>query len=73
MIENPDEFLKELCRLVKNEGTIIIEDGHQPRSKTIQKIKKSGFIKIIKENKSHVKCQKINKKKARHKASMFSW
>jgi ubiquinone/menaquinone biosynthesis C-methylase UbiE len=59
MIEQPNEFLKELGRLVKNDGTIIIEDGHQPRSETIQKIEKSGFIKIIEETKSHVKCQKI--------------
>lgn len=59
MIEQPNEFLIELGRLVRNDGTIIIEDGHQPRSETIQKIEKSGFIKIIEETKSHVKCQKI--------------
>jgi hypothetical protein len=59
MIEQPNEFLIELSRLVKSDGTIIIEDGHQPRSETIQKIEKSGFIKIIAETKSHVKCQKI--------------
>ena len=59
MIEQPNEFLIELGRLVKSDGTIIIEDGHQPRSETIQKIEKSGFIKIIEETKSHVKCQKI--------------
>jgi ubiquinone/menaquinone biosynthesis C-methylase UbiE len=59
MIEQPNEFLIELVRLAKNDGTIIIEDGHQPRSETIQKIEKPGFIKIIEETKSHVKCQKI--------------
>ncbi len=59
MIERPNELLKELSRLVKRDGAIIIEDGHQPRSKTIQKIETSGFLKIIQKTKFHVKCQKI--------------
>jgi ubiquinone/menaquinone biosynthesis C-methylase UbiE len=59
MIAQPKEFLKELSRLAKKDGTIIIEDGHQPRTDTLQKIEKSGFLKIIQETKSHVKCQKI--------------
>jgi len=59
MIEQPNEFLKELSRLAKRDGTIIIEDGHQPRTDTIQKIEKSGFLKIVQETKSHVKCQKL--------------
>jgi ubiquinone/menaquinone biosynthesis C-methylase UbiE len=59
MVEQPNELLKELSRLVKNDGTIIIEDGHQPRSETIQKIEKSGLLRIMQETKSHVKCQKI--------------
>jgi len=58
MVENPDLFLKELSRLVKKDGTIIIEDGHQPRTQTIQKIKHSGCLKIVQETKSHVKCQR---------------
>jgi len=59
MIEQPNDFLKELSRLAKRDGTIIIEDGHQPRTGTIQKIEKSGFLKIVQETKSHVKCQKL--------------
>jgi ubiquinone/menaquinone biosynthesis C-methylase UbiE len=59
MIAQPKEFLKELSRLAKRDGTIIIEDGHQPRSDTIRKIEKSGFLKIVQETKSHVKCQKL--------------
>nr|WP_320189690.1 class I SAM-dependent methyltransferase [uncultured Desulfobacter sp.] len=58
MVEKPNEFLNELSRLVKKEGFVIIEDGHQPRTTTIRKIEQSGCLKIIKETKSHVKCQK---------------
>ena len=60
MIEQPNVFLKELSRLVKKDGIIIIEDGHQLRTDTIQKIEKSGLLKIIRETKSHVKCQKLS-------------
>ncbi len=59
MVEQPDPFLKELSRLAKRDGTIIIEDGHQPRAQTIEKIKKSGLLKIVRETSSHVKCMKI--------------
>lgn len=59
MIEQPNEFLTELSRLVKRDGTIIIEDGHQPRTETIQKIEQSGILRIFEETKSHVKCRKI--------------
>ena len=58
MVAKPDEFLKELSRLVKKEGIIIIEDGHQPRARTIHKIKKSGCLKIIQKTRFHVKCQR---------------
>ena len=58
MIEQPKEFLTEICRLVKRDGTIIIEDGHQPRLKTIKKIENSGILTIFSETKVHVKCRK---------------
>jgi len=58
MVAQPDEFLKELTRLAKKEGTIIIEDGHQPRTRTIRKIEHAGCLKIIQETKSHVKCRR---------------
>ena len=59
MIEQPNEFTKELSRLVKRDGIVIIEDGHQPRSETIKKIARSGVLKVIQETKFHVKCKKI--------------
>ena len=58
MVEQPNEFLLELHRLLKQDGVIIIEDGHQPRSETIRKIKEVRKFDIIKETKSHVRCQK---------------
>jgi ubiquinone/menaquinone biosynthesis C-methylase UbiE len=60
MIEQPKELLTELCRLVKTDGRVIVEDGHQPRSETIMKIEDSKILKIVKETKSFVECIKMN-------------
>jgi ubiquinone/menaquinone biosynthesis C-methylase UbiE len=62
MVEQPSELLTELCRLLKQDGSIIIEDGHQPRTETIQKIKSANVLEIFHETKRHVKCRKIQSK-----------
>jgi len=59
MIEQPKELLTELGRLVKMDGRVIIEDGHQPRSETKLKIEDSKIFKILRETKSFVECIKI--------------
>jgi ubiquinone/menaquinone biosynthesis C-methylase UbiE len=56
MIENTHDFLRELCRLVKTDGCLILEDGHQSRHETIKKINQSGYWKLIEETEHHVKC-----------------
>ena len=61
MIQQPDELLKELTRLIKDNGIIIIEDGHQSRNETKQKIENAGILNIIEETKSHMKCEKYDK------------
>lgn len=59
MIEKPNVFLAELTRLIKENGKIIIADGHQPRSSTLKKIKECNLLQVIDQNKLHVVCQKI--------------
>ena len=61
MINRPNELLKELSRLIKDDGIIIIEDGHQSRNETKRKIEGAGILNIIGETKSHVKCKKYEK------------
>jgi len=56
MVKESDIFLKEICRITKDEGILIIEDGHQPRSLTIEKIKRSGCWNITEEQKRFLKC-----------------
>jgi len=59
MIEQPKELMTELGRLVKMDGRVIIEDGHQPRSETKMKIEDSKILKIVRETKSFVECIKL--------------
>ncbi|PKK83254.1 MAG: methyltransferase type 11 [candidate division Zixibacteria bacterium HGW-Zixibacteria-1] len=56
MVKNPTELLKELHRIVKQDGFLIIDDGHQPRETTKSKILASGVWKITEEHKKHLKC-----------------
>lgn len=49
IIKKPTEFLAELKRITKENGILIVDDGHQPRSVTRQKILDSGLWEIVEE------------------------
>jgi ubiquinone/menaquinone biosynthesis C-methylase UbiE len=57
IIKKPTEFLAELKRIMKSGGTLIIDDGHQPRSVTKTKILGSGLWDIVEETSDHLKCK----------------
>jgi len=57
IIKRPTEFLAELKRIIKSDGTLIIDDGHQPRSVTKAKILNSGLWDIVEETPDHLKCK----------------
>ena len=57
IIKKPTEFLAELKRIVKSDGTLVIDDGHQPRSVTKEKILDSGLWDIVEETRDHLKCK----------------
>jgi ubiquinone/menaquinone biosynthesis C-methylase UbiE len=57
IIKNPTEFLAELKRIIKRNGILVIDDGHQPRSLTKQKILDSGLWDIFEETPDHLKCK----------------
>ncbi len=60
MIEKPGELLSEFARMLKPQGIVIIEDGHQPRENTIKKITNSELFSVTDQNKYHVVCQLKN-------------
>ncbi len=57
VIKNPTEFLGELKRIIKNDGTLVIDDGHQSRSVAKKKILDSGLWSIYEETSDHLKCK----------------
>lgn len=59
MIEQPSVFLNELSRICKPDGTLIIDDGHQSRAKTKQRLANAGIWRIVEERKDHLKCKKV--------------
>ena len=58
-IKQPNEFLAELKRLLKPDGLLIIDDGHQSRATTRQKILASGLWKIELKTKDHLECRPV--------------
>ncbi len=57
IIKRPAEFLGELKRILKPDGTLVLDDGHQPRRETKKKLLDSGLWDIVEENKDHLKCK----------------
>ena len=56
MVSDTDSFLKELNRITRKNGTLIIEDGHQPRALSKEKILRSGYWTIAGEEKRFLRC-----------------
>ena len=46
-VKHPVPFLEELCRLAKDSGLLIIDDGRQPREKAKKKIQTSNLWEIV--------------------------
>ena len=59
-VADPSAFLAEIHRITKTDGFLIIDDGHQPRKTTLEKIKASGKWEIIVDAADHLKCRPIH-------------
>ena len=55
-LREPTTFLREVHRITKLDGTLIIDDGHQSRQTTLQKIKVSGCWRVTEETRDHLRC-----------------
>jgi ubiquinone/menaquinone biosynthesis C-methylase UbiE len=56
-IKNPKVFLGERKRIVKKDGILIIDDGHQSRRETKRKIEEVGQWIIVEETMDHLVCK----------------
>lgn len=55
-IQQPTTFLVELRRICKLQGVLVIDDGHQPRAVTKERLLASGCWSIREEGEDHLKC-----------------
>jgi ubiquinone/menaquinone biosynthesis C-methylase UbiE len=60
MIENPTAFLRELHRLLKSEGHLIIDKGHQSPDEAKTKIGNANIWQIESENRKYFKCRPLH-------------
>ncbi|MBN2435816.1 MAG: class I SAM-dependent methyltransferase [Spirochaetes bacterium] len=59
MVKKPDLFLKEINRILKKNGRLYIEDGHQPRKRSKNKIESSKMFKIAEEHRGFLVCSPV--------------
>lgn len=59
MVQKPTDFLTELHRICKDDGYLIIDDGHQARRLTMEKIKSSGKWRPESKKNGYLLCTKI--------------
>jgi ubiquinone/menaquinone biosynthesis C-methylase UbiE len=55
-VRDPAAFLAEIGRITKSGGTLILEDGHQPREATRRKVIAAGGWCIESETRRHLRC-----------------
>ncbi len=53
-VPDPTAFLKEIYRITKKDGFLIIDEGHQSREAAKQKIENSSVWEIVAETKDHL-------------------
>jgi ubiquinone/menaquinone biosynthesis C-methylase UbiE len=58
-IPEPTSFLKEVHRIAKKEGFLIIDNGHQSRKTAKEKILSSKLWEIVDETADHLTCRPI--------------
>jgi ubiquinone/menaquinone biosynthesis C-methylase UbiE len=58
-VKEPTMLLRELHRISRPEGVLIVDDGHQPRKRTLQMIEASGQWRIEWQGRDHLRCLPI--------------
>jgi 2-polyprenyl-3-methyl-5-hydroxy-6-metoxy-1,4-benzoquinol methylase len=56
-VREPTRLLQELRRIVRSDGVLIIDDGHQSRQTTLRKIGASGCWEVKQETEDHLRCR----------------
>jgi ubiquinone/menaquinone biosynthesis C-methylase UbiE len=60
-VDEPEGFLRELHRIARSDCKLFIEDGHQPRKRTLRKASSSRFWKIVDQGDRWVQLSPLHK------------
>jgi ubiquinone/menaquinone biosynthesis C-methylase UbiE len=56
LVNNPAALLAEIHRILHRDGLLILDDGHKPRTNTLEKLNQAGSWTIIESSKDHLRC-----------------
>jgi len=54
-VSDPVALLAEIHRIVRPDGVLILDDGHQPRESTLEKVNRSGKWEIKEASRDHIR------------------
>ncbi len=57
-VRDPGAFLTEIDRLLKPEGLLLLDDGHQSRKATLAKLEASGRFEVAAQTRDLLTCRK---------------
>ena len=55
LVSDPAALLAELHRIARPDGMLILDDGHQPRGRTLEKLNRSGKWEIKEASRDHLR------------------
>jgi ubiquinone/menaquinone biosynthesis C-methylase UbiE len=55
-VGDPVAMLREVHRITRSDGVLILDDGHKPRSSTVEKVNRSGKWEIKEASRDHLRC-----------------
>jgi ubiquinone/menaquinone biosynthesis C-methylase UbiE len=59
-VQEPVTLLRELHRISSPAGVLIVDDGHQPRERTLHMIQASGQWRIEWQGRDHLRCSPLH-------------
>jgi ubiquinone/menaquinone biosynthesis C-methylase UbiE len=58
-VKDPVALLEEIHRILRHDGVLILDDGHQSRKATLEKVNRSGKWLIQEASQDHLRCSPI--------------
>ena len=58
IVDSPELLVKELARIVKPDGIVLIDYGHQPKEDALEKISRAGILDIVDSTDKCALCKK---------------